>query len=964
MTIFIRTGLIIAIAIVPAVARAQGGGASQTGAVLINVTGPAGVPLPGVTLTLRGGSPPQVITTVTPAAGPVRVPGMPVGEYELVAEMTGMRTTTRAILVTIGFTATVDIVMRMSSLADHVSVIAPEVPLIDRVSTRVNQSFRRDRLGELPTARDEWSLLALTPGVIMQQAGVAGSRSGRVTPSSVYGFGTQDSQTRVLVEGINITEGTSRSGVYLDFGAHEEAFVGTAAQGAEMPTAGLHTQFVSRSGGNRFSGEIYGDVETSRTQATNLPKAWLEPAAFNGAPLRRNSNRVDAHHEINFGAGGPLRHDRAWGYLSARRLSRSFQQGAFAFDDTQQINLWNATGKGTYQVNPANRVIAFYQWQQKVEPRLPHSIAVVFTSAADTARQDSGSWVWKGEWNHVAAGRAFTEVRYGEYGYYFPWYGESDAPFRIDGPRRFTEGGDARTQQDRGRRQLTAASSWMTQGGGLHWLRAGVEVDRDTFWRGVERIRAGNIQHQFNNGLADRVTFGFPTADGPIGGKNAHDHLLSVARLDRVSGFVSDEWTVVPRVTLNAGVRFDRYHGWAPEQQQLGGTTGPVTVPAMQFPETTFVVWNGIAPRLGMAWDVAGNGRTVIKAFYGLFGHNPGTDLPSRANPNQSTKSITYQWTDTNLNRLYDPGEEGNLLMSALSTAIAVDPALRQPRSREWTAFVERELDVVTALRAGVVQKSSRELWQAYRPGRPPSAYTVPFTVDDIGADGLAGTADDEQRTFLGVPQSQVEMFPITQVVQNVPAVARYTSAEAQLERRARGRWSLSLSAVWTWSREHSHWTLSGNRVTGEIDTFPAYFPNSPNDTSLQEYTTWSVKGFGTYLAPWRVSVVPVFRHQAGQPYGRTFTATAPPGSGAVFSGLVLVEPLGHRRSDNITLADIRIMRPLTFGRVSVMLMADVFNVFNSHAVQGLGFMTGANFERPLSVVAPRTLRLSARAVW
>ena len=948
-----------------AAAAPQGGGASATGSIIARVSDPDGLPIAGATVIAVGGLPPRDVREVTQASGVARLPGLALGEYVVTIEFPGMTPIRHErVQVSIGFTATIDAAMQLAATAETVVVSSEASPLMDRVSTRVDHSFRLDQLQSLPTARDEWSLLSLTPGVMMQQADVGGSRAGRVTPSTAYGFGAQDSQTRVLVEGINITEGTSRSGVYLDFGAHEEAFIGTAAHGAEMPTVGVLTQFVGRSGGDRFGGEVYGDFESHATQASNLPSAWLAPAAFNGSPLRPNSNRVKFHHDLNANAGGALRRRSLWAFASARHFERAFEQSAFAFDDTQQIRIWNISGKGTYQMTPAHRLITYYQWQQKVDPRVPWSTAFSFTTPADTARQDTGSWVWKGEWNHTLAGKAFTELRYGEYGYYFPLLGSSDAPFRSDAPRRLSEGGDARVQQDRGRWQLTAATSWTHNRVGLHWLRAGAEIDRDTFWRGVERIRAGNIQHQFNNGVSQQVTFGFPTVDGAIGGKSARHHLLSVAALDRASAFVTDEWTVAQRWTVSAGLRFDRYRAWAPEQRQLASERGPIAIPALSFQETTFLTWSGIVPRLGVAWDAAGEGRIVVKAFYGLFGHNPGPDLPARANPNQSTKTVTFQWSDRNGNRLYDVGEEGSMLASALSTAIGIDPGLRQPHTHEWTVFVENAATSTIALRAGMVRRTSRDLWQVYRPGRPPSAYSSPFQFADFGADGQAGTTDDVLRQFLGVPLAESERFPLTQVVQNVPALARYTSVELGVERRAVGRWSFAASAVLTRTHEHAHWTLSGNRVTGELDSFPAYFPNSPNDTSLHRYSTWSAKATGSYDAPWRIGLIPVIRHQSGQPYGRTLSVSASAASGAVYQGTVLVEPLGARRMDNITLIDVRGTRGFAIGAARVEMIVDVFNVLNAHPVHGLDFRTGLNFERPLAVVSPRTARLAARFVW
>ena len=110
--------------------------------------------------------------------------------------------------------------------------------------------------------------------------------------------------------------------------------------------------------------------------------------------------------------------------------------------------------------------------------------------------------------------------------------------------------------------------------------------------------------------------------------------LESKAALDQVGAFATDTWTL-GRTTINAGVRYDRYHAWLPEQRQLAATVGPVTVPAKQFAETHFYTWNSFAPRIGVVYDLAGNGRSVIKGNYGLYWHNPGAVIGANANPNR-----------------------------------------------------------------------------------------------------------------------------------------------------------------------------------------------------------------------------------------------------------------------------------------------------------------------------------------
>ena len=112
-----------------------------------------------------------------------------------------------------------------------------------------------------------------------------------------------------------------------------------------------------------------------------------------------------------------------------------------------------------------------------------------------------------------------------------------------------------------------------------------------------------------------------------------------------------------------------------PEQGQPAFANGPVSVPAQTFPERDFFTWNNLGPRIGLTYDLAGDGKTVVKASYGLFWHNPGPGVSADANPNQNNKSVTYTWTDRNGDRRYQLGEESaNPTATTLAGTIQLDP--------------------------------------------------------------------------------------------------------------------------------------------------------------------------------------------------------------------------------------------------------------------------------------------------
>ena len=376
--------------------------------------------MPGVTVLAASTSMLGQQTAVSSENGNFRFPAVPPGSYSLTFELAGFNTMKReGIQITLGFTANVNVELSLATLQETVTVTG-DSPIIDTSATRTVQTFKAEQLASIPNGRDLWSLLAVTPAVALSRIDVGGNRAGTQTGYTAYGL---NGQVRVLVEGINTTEGTAASGVYFDYGSVEEAFLGTAGQSAEMPTPGVQSQFITRSGGNRFSGDFYQDWYNNSLQGSNLSD---EVIAYG---IREGSNEMQGYRDTALNFGGPIAKDKLWFHAAYRVQKNQVSQPNFRFDKTFDTELTNPSTKWTYQANENNKFIGYYQVGLKLQPnRLP--VATYFyDNEGETWKQKNTAWVYKGEWNGTLSDKLYVEARYGDFGYFFPLLSNGDAQY-------------------------------------------------------------------------------------------------------------------------------------------------------------------------------------------------------------------------------------------------------------------------------------------------------------------------------------------------------------------------------------------------------------------------------------------------------------------------------------------------------------------------------------------------------
>lgn len=938
--------------LVPSLAGAQTVSAT-TGALNGRVIDNTGAVLPGVTVSIASPAMMGTRTAITSDEGQYRFPALPPGEYAITYELAGFSTVRRAgIRVGLGFTATVNVELGVASLQESVTVTG-ESPVVDTAATSITTNFGEERLANLPSARDLWAILAQSPAVSLTRIDVGGSAAG--TQTGYFAYGTTG-QNRPMVEGIVATEGTAAAGFYYDYGSFDEVSVGTAAHSAEMPWPGVQTQLISKSGGNAYHGKFYGDYQNERVQSFNVDEDQIRRGAQGGLGLSpRDVNRLTNYHDINADVGGYVRRDRLWWYGSVRDQDVSARYVNFPVKP-HRTRLTNYTGKGTFLMTQNNKLIGYAQAGRKHQPTrldpfgpiggsLGPTTAINLTEEA-TWEQLYWGWVHKAEYNWVASDAAFVELRGGQFGYDWPNLPNGSSPRFEDIGNLEVSGGNRDWERTRRRNQvLGSVSYFMDNRLGNHNFKFGGEVFRETVTDNWKDGYPGDVLHVLQNRAPIEI-YQFQTPS------------ISENGLWTYSAYAADTWRVGGRLTLNLGLRFDRYRAFLPEQEHAAGRFNPAPI---QFAEVANVIdWNLFAPRVGGTYDLRGNGKTVVKFNVGDYWFNPGADFLFNVNPNSQVWWRRYAWTDPNGSGRWEAGEEGRLIESRGGVANeSVDPGLENQYTRELAGWFEHELVSNFGVRTGVVWRSERNHYQRVNLNRPYDAFTVPVNLLDPGPDGRIGTGDDGP-AMSGLDLSpEYRGLPTVNQTRNVPdSDGTYTTWEITGTKRHANRWSLMATFAYTWSADQQN-AFFGQNVRNNM------FAITPNDkinatgSGAYEFTTWQGKINATIEGPWGVKVTPVLRHQAGQPFGRTFSQSLSYGTVRV-----LAEPIDTRRMDNITIVDLRFEKIVPVRQTRVSGFIDLFNMFNANPEQNMSWVSGASYLRPLNIVPPRIARVGAKLDW
>ncbi len=605
---------------VPALASAQERVGTLTGQVLDQ----QGAALAGATVRITNVQTAEVRTITTDAEGRYRIDLVP-GRYTVRFEQSAFAPVEREdVLVLLGTTFQIDANLPLAAQAEAVEITAEASPLVDTRSTLIAHNVTEEEFNRLPKTRSFQSIALTAPSVNM------GELEGGMQVNGASG-----AENTFTIDGVvtnSLINGQSRQNTVFEY-----------LQEVQVKTTGISAQYggalggvvsaVTKSGGNTFHGELHYLNEGNWLEASPVRRLVLEPTDEDTAFYVQDAEQPFTRSEFGGSIGGPILRDRLF-FFGSYSPRREHKTNTYAFTDgTGEIGrtIWDqqAFGKLSYVHNRLT-VTGSTLWT----PRTTTGTLSAYDGATPNAinRQQSGlaanidrgyesSMIsTTGSVNYSLSSNAFISARGGYFRDRYsdtgippitPYtYGNSTdnvaglIPASLEGPSGFANTPRAEiTDFDTTERgtfdvdYVHVFDAW-----GLHTLQAGYG-----FQRTVNDISSSYPGGYVNVFWGLSFTFSGQTGTGPYGYYEVNDRRITNKAGNNIhSLYAQDQWTVNRRLTLNLGLRaeHERVPTFRPE-----------------YLDTAFQFGFGdkLAPRLGAAYDLFGDGRAKVFGSWGLY---------------------------------------------------------------------------------------------------------------------------------------------------------------------------------------------------------------------------------------------------------------------------------------------------------------------------------------------------------
>jgi hypothetical protein len=998
--------LVVGLVLAPNAASAQ-----ALGTIAGSVKDTSGAVLPGVTV--EASSPAlieKVRSVTTDGSGLYRIVNLPPGSYSITFSLPGFNQVRREMVdVTIGFTLSIDAELRVGSLEETVTVTG-ESPVVDVQSAALTRSITSETFKEIPSSGSWIQMAALVPAIrasVQDVGGVLGDQTG----AEISAHGSRNGDGVSMIDGMRIGNmylSSNLTNMSLSPLLSEQVDVQLSGQMADTGTNGVIMNLVPKSGGNTFNGTLLANGSHPNLQGGNVTDD-LQDRGLAGA-----STTLKTLYDLNAGVGGPIKKDRLWFYATSRYFTNEYYlanrffpvdvNSRFRQNDTGQqayagTYTYDNNGRVTWQITDKQKFSSWYAYQYKQDP---HWLINVFVASPEAARVTRwNTQLSTSKWSYTPTSRLLFEAGL--------MAGQSPDTIKTDLDRI---GGIAIVDQSTGlnyraptafdwddrlpSQSFTGSMSYVT---GSHNAKVGMELQRGYFQRNDNNDSTGGIWYTVNN-----TTTATPlqvTIQAPAEGWQSNlNYNLGI--------YAQDRWTL-NKLTVNAGVRLDFLnesteeftlgpHRWLPNRNQHFDAIENVPN------------WKDINPRVSVAYDLFGNGKTALKGSASRGVEQDSIRYAQANNPGNALATQTARnWTDSNNNftpdcDLLNPAAQdlsasGGDICGGWATpgfgnpvpATRYDPAImngwgERPWNWEFSAGVQHELMPRVSTSVGYFRRINGN----FHVTDNLSLTAADFTTFSVVAPTLA--QPPAAVIYPGVPALPNAGQTITGFYdQNILPVASNMVKNAKDFGKQQGHWDgvdFSVDA-----RLQGGLFLQGGLSTGQtmtdncdvIDDLPeilnvAGVQQSASYCHFESGFLTQYKALASYTLPYGVRISGTYQSIPGPQIAANTVYRNPDAAGAVplgtysrtamtnmsrpftvlgQSNVNLVVP-GTEYGDRLNQFDLRFTKIVGFGRGRLDLNVDVYNAFNSDAAltQQNNY---ASWYRPLSVIQPRFVKFSAR---
>ena len=654
----------LALAAAGAILLAPHAAIAQDSAIGGTVTDTTGGVLPGVTVEAR--SPAlieQVRTAVTDGNGQYLIVSLEVGRYDVTYSLPGFGTLVReGVELSSGFTANIDIELSVGDIEETITV-SGATPVVDIQNVEQRQVMDREVIDSIPTGKSFQAYALLVPGMggfdsylsslSQDQGGIAGQTLQRL---AIHGGDQEDQQLEIngMDVGDSLTQGANYS-VFPDSNFEELAY-NYSASPAEIESGGVRINMIPREGRNEFSGHFFTTFAFKGLNADNI-KDDADLLAQNPS---LTPTLIDEVWTINPVFGGPIVRDRIWFFATHTSQKADTIAGGVFYQTPEAVadptnwgrvedldnpaidatTIREQSVNFTIQGTPRDKFKLYWTNSSTDQPHLlqGRTLASIAISPEASLGGDIRTNTYQATWTRPHTNRLLFEAGVSMLPVRYYLHDVPEANLNVPGvvyvpgtwATRNMSGWFSGAQERNSPKHTNMIRGSVSYVTGSHNLKFGMT----SLWLGENAI---NYNHDYwyhalvVGGRPVRATFRTPA--------------WQINRARNMGIYAQEQWTL-DRLTINAGLRYDYEESSYPDQATPGMNTW------LQGENDLFIAgekangWHDLQPRVGVAWDVRGDGRTAVKFGAHRYGKRNSTDIANLLNPGLNNRAMNRTWLD------------------------------------------------------------------------------------------------------------------------------------------------------------------------------------------------------------------------------------------------------------------------------------------------------------------------------